>query len=464
MEATADFLDKLKTQALEALDKRYGKAFMATTKIDYILTVPAVWSDAAKDATLRAAEMAGLHKSRNLQMITEPEAAALYALKQMEGVTLTVGDTYIIADCGGGTVDQISFEVISLDPLRIKECAAGTGGICGSGMLNMRFEEHVKARMGVASFEDYCEKNPKDWGRCIEHFELRTKRDFNPLALAQHPEDIDDMSVPLAGAKEDASSGIERNYLILTPDNLNSIFRPVMESIVKLADEQYNLLIEEGKTPKGIILVGGFGESNHLFNVLKLHFVETKDFEVVQPPNAWSAVARGAVIHCIEGDNLVQARIARHHYGVITRFAYDPAKHSRKNCIFDEDDEKWYAEDQVQWYVKKGQSMPSGTPILLPFHFASSIKLQSEVISLIVSDEDEAPLEWSYTARTRTLGTIQVNLENLGNGKWKKRKTDTGRKFVVLDYNVGMSLGSGGLVFDVRVGEKICGSLRAKYD
>ncbi|THY76437.1 actin-like ATPase domain-containing protein [Aureobasidium pullulans] len=464
VEATADFLDKLKTQALEALDKRYGKAFMATTKIDYILTVPAVWSDAAKDATLRAAEMAGLHKSRNLQMITEPEAAALYALKQMEGVNLSIGDTYIIADCGGGTVDLISIEVVSLDPLRIKECAAGTGGICGSGMLNMRFEEHVKARMGVASFEDYCEKNPRDWARCVEHFELRTKRDFNPLALAQNPDDMDDISVPLAGAKEDASSGIERNYLILTPDNLNSIFRPVMESIVKLADEQYSLLIEEGKTPKGIVLVGGFGESNHLFNVLKLHFVEIKDFEILQPPNAWSAVARGAVIHCIEGDNLVQARVARHHYGVITRLAYDPAKHSRKNCIFDEDDEKWYAENQVEWYVKKGQSMPSGTPILLPFHFASSIKLQSEVISLVISDEDEAPVEWSHTARTRTLGTIQVNLENLGNGKWKKRKTDTGRKFVVLDYSVGMSLGSGGLVFDVRVGEKICGSLRAKYD
>jgi hypothetical protein len=33
VEATADFLEKLKTQALEALDKRYGKAFMATTKI-----------------------------------------------------------------------------------------------------------------------------------------------------------------------------------------------------------------------------------------------------------------------------------------------------------------------------------------------------------------------------------------------------------------------------------------------
>jgi molecular chaperone DnaK (HSP70) len=102
VEATADFLEKLKIQALEALDKRYGKAFMATTKIEYILTVPAVWSDAAKDATLKAAGVAGLSKSRNLQMITEPEAAGLYALKQMEGVTLAEGDTFIVCDAGGG--------------------------------------------------------------------------------------------------------------------------------------------------------------------------------------------------------------------------------------------------------------------------------------------------------------------------------------------------------------------------
>jgi hypothetical protein len=40
-EAITDSLEKLKTQAIEALDKRYGKAFMATTKIDYIYEVQA---------------------------------------------------------------------------------------------------------------------------------------------------------------------------------------------------------------------------------------------------------------------------------------------------------------------------------------------------------------------------------------------------------------------------------------
>lgn len=480
VEATVDFLEKLKAQALEALDKRYGKAFMSSTKIDYILTVPAVWSDAAKDATLKAAEMARL---RNLQMITEPEAAGLYALKQMEGVTLAEGDTYIVCDAGGGTqdctvthtnntltvfsivgtVDLISYEVKSLEPLRFEECAAGTGGICGSGLLNMRFEDHVKARMGLTASEDYCEQNPKDWNRCVEHFEQRTKRDFNPHAL-QNIDDMDDASIPLAGAKEDPRAGIEKNYIILDADNLHDIFRPVMDSIVKLCDEQYIALRKAKKKPKGLILVGGFGESNHLHNVLKLHFAGTEGFDILQPPNAWSAVARGAVIHCIEGDNLVEARVARHHYGVINRLPYEPGKHSRKNCVFDPDDEKWYAENQIEWFVKKNESISAETPMVLPFHFPAYDKLTSETITLVVSDEEEAPLEYVLTGRTRVLGTIEVNLEKVAASHWKKQKTSSGKNFVSLNYQVGMVFGSGGLIFDMRVGKKVCGSLRAEYE
>lgn len=350
-----------------------------------------------------------------------------------------------------------------MEPLRFEECAAGTGGICGSGILNMRFEDHVKARMGLTAFEEYCEQNPKDWNRCVEHFEQRTKRDFNPHAL-QNIDDMDDASIPLAGAKEDPRAGIEKNYIILNAENLHDIFRPVMDSIVKLCDEQYIALRKAKKKPKGLILVGGFGESNHLHNVLKLHFAGTEDFDILQPPNAWSAVARGAVIHCIEGDSLVEARVARHHYGVINRLPFEPGKHSRKNCVFDPDDEKWYAENQIEWFVKKNESISAGTPMVLPFHFPAYDKLTSETITLVVSDEEEAPLEFVSTGRTRTLGTIEVIFEKVAASRWKKQKTSSGKKFVSLNYRVGMVFGSGGLVFDMRVGSKICGSLRAKYD
>jgi len=59
-----------------------------------VLTVPAVWSDAAKVATLQAAERAGMGSRYDMQMISEPEAATLYALQTARpaGKAVDIGD------------------------------------------------------------------------------------------------------------------------------------------------------------------------------------------------------------------------------------------------------------------------------------------------------------------------------------------------------------------------------------
>jgi len=69
--------------------------------------VPAVWSDAAKDATLTAAKLAGM--GPELMMISEPEAAAVYTLQAIQPNYLKVGDNFVVVDAGGGTVDLISY-------------------------------------------------------------------------------------------------------------------------------------------------------------------------------------------------------------------------------------------------------------------------------------------------------------------------------------------------------------------
>ncbi|CAB5380856.1 unnamed protein product [Rhizophagus irregularis] len=44
--------------------------------------------------------------SKNLQFTTEPEAAAIYCMSNLEGHDLTqAGTNFMIVDCGGGTVD-----------------------------------------------------------------------------------------------------------------------------------------------------------------------------------------------------------------------------------------------------------------------------------------------------------------------------------------------------------------------
>ena len=79
-----------------------------------------------------------------IQIISEPEAAAIYALDIMDPHIIGPGDTFVICDAGGGTVDLISYTVSRLKPiLRLDEAASGTGGLCGSSYLNRIFENFL---------------------------------------------------------------------------------------------------------------------------------------------------------------------------------------------------------------------------------------------------------------------------------------------------------------------------------
>jgi molecular chaperone HscA len=88
VEVAADILHSLKCQAEAALNQSLEKA---------VITVPAYFDEAARQATKDAAELAGLQVVR---LINEPTAAAFaYGLDQgIEGV-------YAVYDLGGGTFD-----------------------------------------------------------------------------------------------------------------------------------------------------------------------------------------------------------------------------------------------------------------------------------------------------------------------------------------------------------------------
>lgn len=67
--AVADFLHKVHEHTLATLTLRWGDGFIHSTKIEYVLTCPAIWSDYAKDRTLQAAKQAGL--TGKITMISE---------------------------------------------------------------------------------------------------------------------------------------------------------------------------------------------------------------------------------------------------------------------------------------------------------------------------------------------------------------------------------------------------------
>ena len=85
-----------------------------------------------------------------LHIISEPEAAAMYALDAMDPDNIKVGDTFVLCDAGGGTVDLISYTVSALKPiLRVAEASPGSGHLCGSSFLNRIFEKFITEKLGL---------------------------------------------------------------------------------------------------------------------------------------------------------------------------------------------------------------------------------------------------------------------------------------------------------------------------
>ena len=83
--------------------KRDAEAYLGETITDAVITVPAYFSDAQRQATKEAGEIAGLNV---LRIINEPTAAALAYGLEKEGEA-----TILVFDLGGGTFDVSLLEI-----------------------------------------------------------------------------------------------------------------------------------------------------------------------------------------------------------------------------------------------------------------------------------------------------------------------------------------------------------------
>jgi hypothetical protein len=73
----------------------------------------------------------------------------MFALHALDPHCLEVGDTFVLCDAGGGTVDLISYTITKASPmLELKEVAAGSGALCGSTFLNRKFGGFLTSKLG----------------------------------------------------------------------------------------------------------------------------------------------------------------------------------------------------------------------------------------------------------------------------------------------------------------------------
>ena len=91
----------------------YG-AVLRGTQREYVITVPAVWKETAWDLTAKCAVEAGMGTEDNIHIVSEPEAAAIYAIpafKEINRDVLEKGDTFVLCDAGGGYSSDPLFDL-----------------------------------------------------------------------------------------------------------------------------------------------------------------------------------------------------------------------------------------------------------------------------------------------------------------------------------------------------------------
>lgn len=316
---TIDYLKHLKSTLEQTVDAQFGAGTFEITSIEYVITVPAIWSDQAKDLTRWCAETAGM---RNAKLISEPEAAMVYVLQDMPTNDYAVNDVFMICDAGGGTVDLITYKVTSKDPIEVEEIVQGNGDRCGSAYITRQFYQYILQNHAkeVPSWSD------EQTAAAIECFETRAKRKFDNKEL--------EVVVKVPGSR-DYHKGcikIRKQKIFIPTADIKAMFDTVCRTVADLIKEQRSKAAnaKQRASITAIVLVGGFGESPYLRQYLKHEFSRgEKGIAIVEPKNGWSAVVRGALsraLPIVASQKFlprVTSRQARRFYGITLSQPFD---------------------------------------------------------------------------------------------------------------------------------------------
>ncbi len=374
------YLERLYLSAKEKICNRWGKDIFENSQVECLVCVPALWTPEVSEIMISAAEQAGLP---NPDLVSEPEAAAAFMMQELhdqsfqlasQGVNTNSSDLrsifdepFVIADIGGGTADFITYIVESQVPtLKMSEAIGGTGGLCGSAMLNRHFREffanYVKndietilrilkkpnERDQIEEFLDYA----------VEGFEI-SKRYFGKK----------ETNIYVPGLPQNPLKGWLPGRVVIPARNVENIFAKILDPIVNLIKEQvmsFNTkFLDSRLRVKSIVFVGGLSGNPYALEKLQGYFSgpnPTMGYEIqVICPSAKSetVIAQGALLRGIHKDAVVE-RYLRRSFGTAWDEPYDPAKHGTASPKIDPHDGVLSVQECIHWLYRVDEPIRRG--------------------------------------------------------------------------------------------------------
>ncbi|KAL2081066.1 hypothetical protein ACEWY4_022919 [Coilia grayii] len=406
----SESLKYLKNHALRKIENFSQGTKLQDSDITWVLTVPAIWTNAAKQFMRDAATKAGLVTESDpdrLILALEPEAASVYC-KQLpsdgfvggEGNTMKLeqmpGTQYIVADCGGGTIDITLHEV--LDGGALKEVYKASGNDLGGQNIDRQLKSFLKEIFGDECWEEYEEQHAPELQKLMYEFAVAKCADENDgynfpcqynlteLIMKHRKQNVPELLQGHQGVTWNDGS------IDISPAKFKSFFDESLRGIASVLKE---LLKNPELHIKYLVLVGGYALCKILQDYIKGQFCKT--CKVLCPLHPQQAIMVGAAEFGNQ-PQIVTSRISTLTYGVKISARFDETKHKPEKKYTSSDGEE-FCSDLFERLVTKGESVGcnetrkhSFYPIIrkqtaMRFRFFSTTRLNADYVDEWGMDE-----------------------------------------------------------------------------
>ncbi|PKK80211.1 hypothetical protein RhiirC2_704424 [Rhizophagus irregularis] len=252
--AISDYLHELGKLIKEIVTTRWdGLRFFEHVLL--VISVPAEFNDHAKDTMRKCLYNAGLTDS-----------------KESKKVEFTTEPSFMVVDCGGGTVDLTMRKLLKHN--KLSEITERIGDYCGGSYVDREFLKFLSRKLGQSTINMLRENNYNQMQYMIQQFCQKLKFHFtgDPAGFEPFEFDIEDICPVLKQyCKDDIKEKMEENDWIIDInfEDLKSMFDPVIGKIIRLIRGQ---LSSSKNKCSAMFLVGGFSESKYLQMRVKEEF------------------------------------------------------------------------------------------------------------------------------------------------------------------------------------------------
>ncbi|XP_034495745.1 heat shock 70 kDa protein 12B isoform X2 [Ailuropoda melanoleuca] len=421
LEVFAHALRFFKEHALQELREQCPSLPEKDT-VRWVLTVPAIWKQPAKQFMREAAYLAGLvsrEDAGQLLIALEPEAASVYCRKLRlhqlldlssrapgggrlgerrsidssfrqareqlrrsrhsrtflveSGVgelwaEMQAGDRYVVADCGGGTVD-LTVHQLEQPHGTLKELYKASGGPYGAVGVDLAFEQLLGRIFGEDFITTFKRQRPAAWVDLTIAFEAR-KRTAGPhragaLNISLPFSFIDfyrkqrghNVETALRRSSVNFVKWSSQGMLRMSCEAMNELFQPTVSGIIQHIEAL--LARPEVQGVKLLFLVGGFAESAVL-----QHAVQTalgaRGLRVVVPHDVGLTILKGAVLFG-QAPGVVRVRRSPLTYGVGVLNRFVAGRHPPEKLLV-RDGRRWCT-DVFERFVAAEQSVALGEEV-----------------------------------------------------------------------------------------------------